>query len=253
MTRKFKVSIFLLLILLIIALISSGLEYKTINELKYETEILEKENNNLIKKIEIGQKEIENCSLQINETESEIKRLKIVRSANYYILGIDDSSGDGEVINFEVVIKNGSGGIFTNITGVAFESDMQESIYTALNVAKNVTGDNLTNCDVMISFLEPYKYTVYNSRMSGESSGVAICLAIISAINNQTISDDVLITGTIKEDGKIGAVLGLEKKVEAARKNGAKTVLVPMGMRISKEGIEIREVGSIDEAEKYVF
>ena len=126
MTRKFKIHIFFLLILLIIALKSSGFVYKTINELRNETENLEKERINLIKKIEIGQIEIENCSIKINETESEIKRLKFERSAKYFILGVNDSSGEGEVIKFEVVIKNGSGGIFTNITGVAFESDMQD-------------------------------------------------------------------------------------------------------------------------------
>lgn len=257
MTKKLKILIVFLLILLIVFSISAGSFYVKINEHKKEEENLknvttnlELENAYLIKNLKIDEKEIENLSLQINEAESEIKRLNYERSAECSILGINDSTGRGEILKLQIVIKNGKGGVFNNITGVVFERDIQESINTALTVAKNVTGENLTDCDVMVTLAGQNND---DRRIAGKSGGAAICLAAISAIDNKNISTDVLITGTIKKDGKIGTVLGLKEKAGVAKSQGVKMILVPKGMEIRMEGIEVIGVSDIYEAQDYIF
>jgi predicted S18 family serine protease len=53
-------------------------------------------------------------------------------------------------------------------------------------------------------------------------------LLAIAALENRTINPSVTLTGTIREDGHIGAIGGAVEKAEAAKENGLTMFLMPL-------------------------
>jgi uncharacterized protein len=92
----------------------------------------------------------------------------------------------------------------------------------AKRVAQNITNVDINDYNII--------YNIYAnaSVIGGESAGAALTIATIAALENQTLRDDVIITGTINHDGTIGPVQGILPKAKAARANNATLFLVPM-------------------------
>jgi len=61
----------------------------------------------------------------------------------------------------------------------------------------------------------------------GPSAGVTIATAILSAIRNQVIREDVAMTGEITLSGLVLPVGGIREKALAARRHGIKTFILP--------------------------
>jgi len=189
-----------------------------------------------------------------------------------------DSQGKGVVTRLKVEVKPGEGRTLVNIDQLLFWVDTQNSIRLAKRVAENITGFDLSNVDLF------YAIETNASLIEGPSAGAAITIATIAAIENRTINESVMITGTINPDGSIGQVGEIVAKAKAAKDVGATLFLVPKGQSVqiyympqeeckkigfmtycrieykqqridvSKEvGIEIREVANIEEALKYFF
>jgi uncharacterized protein len=120
--------------------------------------------------------------------------------------------------------------------------------------------------------------------VGGPSAGAAITIATIAALENKSINEKVMITGSVDSDGKIGRVSSISAKAEAAKQINVTTMLVPYGQsieivyEISKNcqnigsleycsieqtprpvdiseqvGIEIKEVRTVEEAMQYFF
>jgi len=90
------------------------------------------------------------------------------------------------------------------------EIDLQYSASTAVKVASKVTGVNLDRSDVSFVISAPAEI------VGGQSAGAAMTVITIAAIKNQQVKNDVVITGTIREDGSIGLVGGILAKAKAA-------------------------------------
>ncbi len=61
----------------------------------------------------------------------------------------------------------------------------------------------------------------------GPSAGVTMAAAIVSALRNQTVRDDVAMTGEITLSGLVLPVGGIREKALAARRHGIKTFVLP--------------------------
>ncbi len=189
-----------------------------------------------------------------------------------------DNDGKGVIVPLKVEVKPGSGKVLANIDNLLFWVDTQHSLQLARDLAANITHRDPKSFDVI------YTLESNASIVGGPSAGAAFTIATVAALRNITLNNSVLITGTINENGSIGQVGGVLEKAEAAKRAGAKLLLVPEGqateiklvpeekcirkpgfifcettykrkeVNISEKiGIEVKEVSNIYEALKYFF
>lgn len=135
-----------------------------------------------------------------------------------------DTDGNGVAVPLKVEIKYGTGKVLTDIDKLLFWVDTQYSIQTARNVAENITGIDTNSYDIVYS-IESNDTGV----IGGPSAGAALTVATIAALEDLTIKNDVIMTGTINPDGTIGQVGGVLEKSKAAKDIGAKIFVVPLG------------------------
>jgi predicted ATP-dependent serine protease len=234
---------------------SSLLEYKD------EIKTLEKKNEELKKELSIALNNTTSTLQQLEELRKELEKLREERdkllfelgerdywSANYYVVAVKKDGKEGRVLEFRVALKPGDGGVFVNLSRVLTAIETQESLINAIKAAEVITGKKLDNYDIFFHF----NYTK-RVGITGPSAGSALCLAIVAAIENKTLSKEVLITGSVDERGNIGSVGEVLEKARAARQFGAKIFLVPKGEKVTVEGLKVIEVRNIREAMNYVF
>jgi Lon-like ATP-dependent protease len=119
----------------------------------------------------------------------------------------------------------------------------QESVLNVSAIIKKYTGIDISRHDVHVQFLQTY------SGVEGDSASVSIATAVVSALTNTPVRQDVAMTGSLSVRGEVLPIGGATFKVEAAIEAGIKTVIVPMGNLsdiVLEEGerkkIEIRPV-----------
>ncbi|MEM2842331.1 MAG: S16 family serine protease [Candidatus Bathyarchaeia archaeon] len=142
-------------------------------------------------------------------------------------LSFFEVSYEGVVMKVKVELKQGEGRILIN-TQPRVGIDLQTSARTAKLIAENFTKKSLDKTDVILTVIAESDVNV----VDGPSAGAAITIAIISAILNKTLKNDIYITGTINPDGAIGWVGGIPEKAVAAAKQNAIKFLVPKGQKI---------------------
>ncbi len=133
------------------------------------------------------------------------------------------ADGEGVITDIAVQAMPGTGRTLTNIDRIFFWVDTQHSIRLARSVAENVTGLDIRAFDLI------YTITADASVIEGPSAGAALTVATIAALENRSIRDDTMITGSIKADGSIGPAGGIREKAIAARGHNASSLLVPPG------------------------
>jgi predicted S18 family serine protease len=133
-----------------------------------------------------------------------------------------DRDGNGITTRMFVQALPGSGRVLTNIDRLLFWVDTQNSIRRATQVAENVTGINLTEYDII------YAIEANASVIGGPSAGAAITIATIAALQNVSINESVMITGSVNHDGSVGPVGNVMEKAVASKEAGAELFLVPM-------------------------
>ena len=130
----------------------------------------------------------------------------------------------GDILPIEVNYFKGKGNLI--LTG-NLGSVMKESATIALNYVKanykkyGINYDILINNDIHIHVPEGA------IKKDGPSAGVALTLAIISALTNKKISSDIALTGEITLRGHVLAIGGLKEKVIGALRAGINTIIIP--------------------------
>ena len=137
------------------------------------------------------------------------------------VFGLGVSGYLGSVLEIEAVAfpatDKGKGKIRFNDTAGSMAKD---SVFNAAAVVRKVTGEDLGNYDLHINIIG-------GGRIDGPSAGTAIVAAIISAITNKPIRQDVAITGEISIQGKVKAVGGVFEKAYGAKQAGITRMIIP--------------------------
>jgi uncharacterized protein len=144
--------------------------------------------------------------------------------ATYQVGGWFRSELRGVVMEADVELREGSGRVLVD-TVPRIGIDIQTSVRTAVRVAEEATGVQLSGTDVILTITSEQETDV----VDGPSAGAAITIAIIAAITDEDLNEGVYMTGTINSDGTIGPVGGIPEKATAAAESGARRFLVPEG------------------------
>jgi len=136
-----------------------------------------------------------------------------------------DSEGNGVIASVSVTVAAGDGSVYYSIEPKV-QVDLQYSAETAVEVAAAVIEVGLGGSDVSFSIEAPAEI------VGGPSAGAAMTVITIAAIENRQVRPDVVITGTIREDGSIGLVGEILAKAEAAEEAGMALFLVPEGQYV---------------------
>ena len=132
---------------------------------------------------------------------------------------------------------------------------MQESISAAWSVVRS----RAESLGIAPDFYEKNDIHVHvpegATPKDGPSAGIAMTLAMVSALTNIPVRADVAMTGEITLRGEVLPIGGLKEKLLAALRGGIKHVLIPKDNvkdleeipQNVKDGLEIHAVKWIDE------
>ena len=108
----------------------------------------------------------------------------------------------------------------------------------------------------------PFRATIDTDQIGGPSAGLAFTLTLIDRLSPGSLTggQKVAVTGTIEDDGSVGAIGGLRQKVATVRRSGARFMLVPTAQgedgldglvearRAAGSALEIVPVANLEEA-----
>lgn len=157
----------------------------------------------------------------------------------------------GSVLEIEAVAfpaqPEGKGSIRFNDTAGSMAKD---SVFNAASVIRKVSGLDISNYDIHVNIIG-------GGRIDGPSAGVAITAAILSALQQKAIRQDVAITGEISIQGRVKAVGGVFEKIYGAKQAGMRKVVVPRenekDVPVDLKGVEVVLASTIEEALEHLF
>jgi ATP-dependent Lon protease len=174
------------------------------------------------------------------------------------VTGLAYTEAGGDILPMEVTYFPGKGGLV--LTGKLGEV-MKESCQIALDYVRanakryGIDDEIFQKNDIHVHFPEGAV------PKDGPSAGVAITTALISALTDTKVSNNVAMTGEVTLRGRALPIGGLREKSLAAMRSGIKTILVPEGNRKDvselpkevKEGVKIVFMKEVDDALKVAF
>ena len=167
------------------------------------------------------------------------------------ILGLGVRGFLGSILEIEAVAfpakTKDKGTIRFNETAGSMAKD---SVFNAASVVRQITGKEISNYDVHIN-------VIGGGNIDGPSAGLAMVLALVSAVERIPIRQDIAVTGEISLQGKIRPVGGIQEKIYGARQARVQRVLVPKEneREIPKDidGIEVIAVEAVWDAWELAF
>jgi len=167
------------------------------------------------------------------------------------IFGVGVYGYQGSLIELEAIAfpaqTPGQGTIRFNDTAGSMTRD---SVFNAAAVLRQTTGKNIKDYDLHIN-------VVGGGKIDGPSAGVAIYLAILSAIEQKPVYQDVAVTGELSIRGRVKAVGGLSEKLQGARQAGVHKILIPADnlsdVPLQMDGLEVIPVKHVQETFEHVF
>ncbi|MCR3920934.1 MAG: Lon family ATP-dependent protease [Firmicutes bacterium] len=164
--------------------------------------------------------------------------------------GLGVSGFLGSVLEIEAVAfpagQAGKGIIRFNETAGSMARD---SVFNAAAVIRRLTGEDLQNYDLHVN-------VIGGGQIDGPSAGLAVVMALLSAIKGWPISQQVAVTGEISLQGQVRPVGGIPEKLYGARRAGLNTVLVPQENKEdipNLPGMQVIAVQNVDEALPWFF
>lgn len=126
----------------------------------------------------------------------------------------------------------------------------KDSVFNAASVIRKIAGIDVGNYDVHVN-------VIGGGLIDGPSAGLAVVLAMLSAIQKKALHQDVAVTGEVSIQGKIKQVGGISEKIYGARQAGMRKVILPEENRNDVpsdiRGIEVVLAGTVDDVLSHVF
>src|SRR3972149_2320315 len=94
----------------------------------------------------------------------------------------------------------------------------KDSVFNAASVIRKVAGIDAANYDVHVN-------VIGGGLIDGPSAGLAVVLAMLSAIQKKPLRQDVAVTGEVSIQGKVKQVGGIPEKIYGARQAGMGTLV----------------------------
>lgn len=167
-----------------------------------------------------------------------------------HIYGLAVGGFLGSTIEIEAALTKtckGKGSVRFNDTAGSMAKD---SVFNAAAVINKLTGKDIRDYHVHVN-------VIGGGNIDGPSAGAAITMAMLSAIEEKPVRQDVAITGEISLRGRIKPVGGIFEKIYGARRKGIKLVLVPKAnereIPSGLEDIEIKAVETIEEIMEILY
>lgn len=130
---------------------------------------------------------------------------------------IETEKGHGSLLVTGVVEEEELGG---NAHRLKRRGTARGSVDNVMTVLRKYLGIDNRNYDIHLNFPGGVP-------LDGPSAGVAIAVSIYSAIKNLPVDNYVAMTGELSIRGYVKPVGGVPAKIEAAKRAGAKTVIIP--------------------------
>ncbi len=97
----------------------------------------------------------------------------------------------------------------------------KEAVDNVSAIFKKYIGTAIARTDLHIQYLQTYE------GVEGDSASISTAVAVISALSNIPVRQDVAMTGSLDVRGRVLPVGGITGKIEAAIESGIKKVLIP--------------------------
>lgn len=167
------------------------------------------------------------------------------------IFGLGVAGFIGSVIEIEAIAfkahEKGKGILRFNQTA---GSMAQDSVFNAAAVVRKLTNEDIHDYDIHINIIG-------GGNIDGPSAGTAILIALISAITQKPIRQDIAITGEISIQGLVRPVGGVFEKAYGASQAGIKTLIIPeenaKDIPPDLHGLKVHLVKTAQEALAFAF
>ncbi|MFW6436315.1 MAG: ATP-dependent protease LonB [Halococcoides sp.] len=129
-----------------------------------------------------------------------------------------EDSGIVMPVMAEVAPSQGPGEVIA--TGKLQEIAM-EAVQNVSAIIKKFSDEDISEKDIHIQFVQSYE------GVEGDSASVTVATAVISALENVPIDQNLAMTGSLSVRGDVLPVGGVTHKIEAAAKTGLERVIIP--------------------------
>jgi ATP-dependent Lon protease len=137
------------------------------------------------------------------------------------VFGLGVSGYLGDVLEIEAAAfparEPGKGALRFNETAGSMARD---SVFNATAVLRRLADYNLQDFDLHVN-------VIGGGRIDGPSAGLAVTVALLSAVRNWPVAQNVAVTGEVSLQGKVRPVGGIAEKIYGARLSGIPKILVP--------------------------
>ena len=168
-------------------------------------------------------------------------------------MAVFSTPAGGDLSPVEVSLAHGSGQIL--LTGQLGDV-MKESAYAALTYAR-ARADKLAPKHRAFAKLDVHVHVPSGALpKEGPSAGLAVVVALVSALSGRRVRHDLTLTGEITLQGRVLPVGSIKPKVLGAHRAGLRLFVLPRGNRQDlaelpahvRRDIEFIEVGTVEEA-----
>ncbi|MEF8882697.1 MAG: ATP-dependent protease LonB, partial [Halapricum sp.] len=97
----------------------------------------------------------------------------------------------------------------------------EEAVQNVSAIIKKFSDEDISEKDIHIQFVQSYE------GVEGDSASVTVATAVISALEDVPVEQDLAMTGSLSVRGDVLPVGGVTHKIEAAAKTGLDTVIIP--------------------------